>query len=124
VFARGPIEAGIVIGAYPGFLRSQIEMEAKMSRFPKSQGYVFGIDNIGYLDPTDQFGVVTDGKLWGFASTSMAFINEPPVSSGGRNTTFEDGGDPLDVLFVAERDVATDEELLIDYGGRYDRSAY
>jgi hypothetical protein len=99
-------------------------MEAKLAKYPALEGYVYGVDNHGYLDPTNEAGVATDRKLWGFASTSMAFVNEPPISSGGRNTTFEDGNGPLDVLFVTERDIARDEELLIDYGTRYNRSDY
>ena len=119
-----PITAKTVIGAYPGFLRGRAEMESKLSRHPAVEGYVYGVDDYGYLDPTDEQGGATDRKLWGIASTSMAFVNEPSLSSGGRNTTFEDGSDPLDILFVTERDVARDEELLIDYGTRYDRRDY
>jgi len=124
VFAKEAIAAKTVIGAYPGFLRGRAELEAKLLKYPALEGYVYGVDGYGYLDPTDEVGAASDRRLWGFASTSMAFVNEPRVLSGGRNTTFEDGNGPLDILFVTERDIARDEELLIDYGTRYNRSDY
>ena len=123
VFALTDIEDGTVLGAYPGVPRSSREMHEKTLEAPNSQGYCYGtVDNI-YLDPTDSKGVLIASKLWMMADTAMAYINEPP-SGRQTNVSFEDGKDDLDVLFVANRDIAMSEELFVDYGIKYDRTGY
>jgi hypothetical protein len=55
----------------------------------------------------------------------LAYVNEPLAGSQGCNLSYADNDkDPCDVRFVAVCDIAAGEELFIDYGRLYDRSAY
>ena len=123
VFARNNIANGTVLGAYPGFPRSSMEMHQKTLAAPASQGYCYGTVKNVYLDPTDDRGALIAQKLWTFAETTMAYMNEPP-SGFQTNVSFEDGKDDLDILFIANRDISASEELFVDYGVKYDRSGY
>lgn len=123
VFATCDIEEGTVLGSYPGFLRRGNEMAAKVQRHPAAQQYVFCAVDGWYLDPTDSQGGPQQGKLWGFADTTMAFVNEPPPDRR-TNIEIQEGSKPSDVLFVANQTIYAAEELLVDYGAFYDRSSY
>ena len=96
-----------------------------------------------YLDPTDAKGELSafpgPGTFWPFpVDLTMAYVNEPlPAGStprrgvedvggggGGPHCSVEDGPDPVELLFVTQRDIAAGEEIFIDYGLKYDRSKY
>ena len=83
-----------------------------------------------YLDPTDAGGTgpcpyPEPGLWWPLeVQIELAFANEPPQGAGGTNCCVENGADWAELLFVAGRDIAAGEEVLIDYGGAYDRSGY
>ena len=62
-------------------------------------------------------------KLWAMADTTLAFVNEPTIGQD-TNLSIEDGANVLDILFVANRDINSSEELLVDYGKSYNRSDY
>ena len=104
-------------------------MVRKISRHPRAKAYAYCIPEQSpletgwYLDPSDNQGNPIEGKLWGIADTTMAFVNEPPPGSG-TNLSLEDGTGRFDVVFVANRDIYTSEELYVDYGKFYDRSDY
>lgn len=123
VFAKEDISRGTVIGAYPGFKRSRQDMDAKVREWPAAKGYVFASDAGWFLDPTDFQGQASVTKLWWFADTTLAFVNEPQKGQD-TNICMADGSDELDILFVASRDIQMKEELLVDYGKFYDRSQY
>ena len=55
--------------------------------------------------------------------TTLCRINEPPRGKDVNVVTDEDRG-ARSVTFSLERDVFAGEELFIDYGLSYDRSAY
>lgn len=90
------------------------------------------------LDPTDASGMPSQtpsGAGGGWLTSppwplqvdvTLSYANEPPRGSDGTNCFVEDGpsGDPLDLLFVANRDIFQGEEIFIDYGLMYDRSSY
>ncbi len=81
------------------------------------------------LDPTDASGRLSTapgpGPPWLPTDCTLAYINEPPKGAGGTNVTVEDDpSDALGLLCVAVRDIEPGEELYMDYGITYDRSAY
>lgn len=55
---------------------------------------------------------------------TLSYANEPPRGAGGTNVFVEDGSEPTELLFVANRDIVAGEEIFIDYGVTYDRSSY
>ena len=120
VFAREHIKRGTILGAYPGFPRSNAEMLQKVQRCPRAAAYVFATDT-GYLDPTDQDGLPFQRLLW--IDASMAFVNEPPVGLSV-NMVIVDGKSHYDLLFVSSKDIPAGAELYLDYGRLYDRSSY
>ena len=123
VFAKCPISEGTVLGYYPGVKRSTPHMIRKISRHPRAKAYAYCTEHGWYLDPSDSQGNPVEGKLWGIADTTMAFVNEPPPGSG-TNVSLEDGAGRFDVVFVASREIYASEELYVDYGKFYDRSDY
>ena len=91
------------------------------------------------LDPTDANGALSTSPAPGLPwlpllplDVTCAYVNEPPrgrqgaaAAGGGCSVSVED--DPEDAsgrLCVAARDIAAGEELYMDYGPAYDRSAY
>eukprot|EP00798_Chlamydomonas_sp_ICE-L_P024179 gene24179-9769_t len=129
LFAKQPIPGGTVLGAYPGRPRSAVEMTAKAETAPLARQYVFRTDDGRYLDPTDIEGKPcprpAPGPMWpADINIALAYANEPPVGSAGPNASLEDGETPLDILFVASRDIVEGEEIFIDYGKSYDRGGY
>ncbi|GLI66475.1 hypothetical protein VaNZ11_010318 [Volvox africanus] len=129
VFARAPIAAGTVLGAYPGRLRSALDMVAKCQEAPLAASYAFRTGDGRFLDPTDASGQPSPypqpGWPWPLPmDVILSYANEPPKGSPGTNTTVEDGPHPGDLLFVAASDIPPGAEVLIDYGMTYDRSGY
>lgn len=123
VFAKTRIMKGTALGSYPGFQKSAAVMNNKVLKYPAAKGYVFGSEQGWYLDPTDAEGKANLTKLWGLADTTLAFVNEPSVGQD-TNVSIEGGASDLEILFVANRNIYTSEEILVDYGRTYNRSAY
>ena len=132
VFAAADLPAATVLGHYPGRLRTLAAYEHKRCALPATASYCWVLDeNRGVLDPTDSRGVLleplprlalADGQIsLGAIPTTLALINEPSVGFDV-NVVTEQKGSTL--LFATGRDVACGEELFLDYGPTYDRSAY
>ncbi|EFN57586.1 hypothetical protein CHLNCDRAFT_51149 [Chlorella variabilis] len=129
VFATVRIQEGTVLGAYPGRPRTPQGMADKCTYAPAAAGYCFRTTSGLLLDPTDASGRLSTapgpGLPWLPTDCTLAYINEPPKGAGGTNVTVEDDpGDGLGLLCVAARDIEPGEELFMDYGITYDRSAY
>ncbi|GAB4816821.1 hypothetical protein N2152v2_003867 [Parachlorella kessleri] len=129
VFAKRPIAAATVLGAYPGRPRSPTEMAAKIAATPAAAAYCFQNGRGQLLDPTDRSGEPSarpaPGLAWLPVDATLCRVNEPPAGSAGPNVEIQDDPrDPHGILFVASRVVAPGEELWIDYGPAFDRSKY
>ena len=135
VYAASDIPMATALGHYPGRLLSQVAYEQKRMATPAAASYCWVLDEqCGVLDPTDAQGVLReplprlDGvpllePLLGTIDTTLALINEPSAGMGlDVNVATEQRKDTL--IFSTARDVATGEELFLDYGPLYDRSAY
>lgn len=137
-FAMVDIPAVTVLGTYPGRLRSAHDYALKLSQVgPHVAQYCWTIGDLA-VDPTDERGILLEnpgvpmfesapavlnrGILAPLAKpTTLALINEPGAG-GDVNTQVEVVGDQ--VYFITERLVMAGEEIYIDYGQSYDRSAY
>ena len=152
VFARRALPAGFVLGAYPGRLRPAADFARKLRDAPDAWEYAWQLGGGRFvLDPTGPTGELCDPvpllpqlpqlPLLAVPST-LACINEPPAggdvnvateevprgaasasATAGRGVGDADGP-ARDLLMVAERDILAGEELFLDYGRTYDRSAY
>ncbi|KAK9844023.1 hypothetical protein WJX81_002141 [Elliptochloris bilobata] len=133
VFCRAGVPSGAVLGAYPGRVRSPAQVLAKVATAPRTRDYVLLVPELPqprYLDPTDASGCPSawpgPGLPWLLqADPTLAFMNEPPAG-GDVNVCFGEAlrGDPLEVRFVAARQLEAGQELFIDYGRAYNRSSY
>jgi hypothetical protein len=131
---------GTVLGTYPGVCLPLSENLVKLQQYPQCESYVWRFTDSKYIiDPTDEFGEIQDECRGGNpnvplsveictllahpVSTALARINEPPRGRDINVVTEENLAD-RSVAFVLERDVYASEELFMDYGLSYDRSAY
>jgi hypothetical protein len=132
LFAVDRIPANVVLGNYPGRLLSPAQFQRKLSTAPTFYEYCWMLsDDRGVLDPTDETGKLMDPlpvleKLPALlraraVSTKLALMNEPPVGTDVCVDVEEEGER---VTFVTARDIEAGEELYLDYGPGYDRSAY
>lgn len=132
VFSRGMIPKDVVLGAYPGRVRNDIEMTAKCIVAPKAQFYCFSKKPGVILDPSDESGYPSarpsPGLWWPWdVDCTLSYVNEPSLNARvSVNVRVEDDDeDPsIGLVFVTDRDIAPGEELFIDYGKDYDRSGY
>lgn len=130
VFADADLPAATVLGAYPGMLRTPADYEQKRLAAPAASSYCWVLDDSSALDPTDEQGVLLEplprlafGKALtlGAVSTTLALINEPALGMDVNVVTAQSGSI---LTFSTGRDIARGEELFLDYGPLYDRSAY
>eukprot|EP00607_Mallomonas_marina_P002112 CAMPEP_0182432854 /NCGR_PEP_ID=MMETSP1167-20130531/59344_1 /TAXON_ID=2988 /ORGANISM="Mallomonas Sp, Strain CCMP3275" /LENGTH=585 /DNA_ID=CAMNT_0024620863 /DNA_START=48 /DNA_END=1802 /DNA_ORIENTATION=+ len=140
VFAAKIIPKGTVIGEFPGALKSMDDALASKSdnkARQAAQQYIWAISDDLVLDPTDKNGALDLELTYLFGlykiDTAMARINEPRMlpnkqQNGNKSydcnvfTRIEKGSTRVEI--IAERDIYVDEELLMDYGNRYDRTLY
>ena len=87
-------------------------MHQKTLQSPASQSYCYGTVKNNYLDPTDANGDVTGKKLWLFADTTMALMNEPPPGYQ-TNVSFEDGKDDLEKHTEEVLQILKDNDLYL-----------
>jgi hypothetical protein len=142
LFVTTTIRKGTVLGTYPGVVIPLQQNLDKLRAFPQCEGYVWRFsDNQFVIDPTNPQGNIEDfckggnpsmplsipffQTLLSFiqAPTTLCRINEPPKGRDVNVVTDEDREARI-VTFTLERDVYEGEELYIDYGLSYDRSAY
>ena len=127
VFARIDIVKGQVLGAYPGVVRSADSMLRKSLLAPNCKRYAFQTDLNMWLDPTDSEGLLRNNpscSIFGLGSdASMAYVNEPPLDYAV-NVEIVDGTGKFDLVFKATCGIPAGSELFLDYGRKYDRSAY
>ena len=57
-------------------------------------------------------------------STALCRINEPPIGVGGCSVSARENLENREVVFELIQDVVLGQELYLDYGLTYDRSAY
>lgn len=143
LFAARDLRAGQNLGLYPGVLVGTGSYRStKLEKYPASVSYVWKLQNErGVIDPTDEVGNIHDvcrggsstiplsrflfTTLFSFATkpTALCRINEP-LSAAEANVESTEDSEAGKVLFFLSRDVSAGEELFIDYGPFYDRSAY
>ena len=132
VFAAEDLTAATVLGHYPGRLRTLASYEQKRLALPATASYCWVLDDgLGVLDPTDEQGILLEPLprfaygdfeiASGAIPTTLALINEPSIGFDV-NVVTEQRGSTL--VFATGRDVERGEELFLDYGPTYDRSAY
>jgi hypothetical protein len=142
LFATTDLPRGTVLGTYPGVVIPLTHNMGKLQQFPDCEGYIWRFsDNCYVIDPTNVYGrldaTCCGGSQWYPGSawfvpmlwstravpTTLCRINEPPRGSDVNVVTEEVCADRT-VTFALERNVMAGEELFIDYGLSYDRSAY
>jgi hypothetical protein len=142
LFATADLPRGTVLGTYPGVVVPLTQNMGKLRQYPECEGYIWRFsDNCYVIDPTNGYGRLETkccgGSGWYPGSarfvpllwsaravpTTLCRINEPPRGSDVNVVTEEDSADRT-VTFALERNVMAGEELFIDYGLSYDRSAY
>jgi hypothetical protein len=142
LFAAADLPRGTVLGTYPGVVIPLTHNMEKLQQYPECEGYIWRFsDNSYVIDPTNACGKLDatccGGSRWYPASTwfvpmlwsaravptTLCRINEPPRGRDVNVVTEEDSADRT-VTFALERNVMAGEELFIDYGLSYDRSAY
>ena len=126
VFASKLIPQGTVIGAFPGYVKNTDDaLKSKSGDKAKQQAkqYMWALSDDVVLDPTNEQGVLElQISLGPFkVDTMMARINEPP-RNGDCNVYTSTQGTIVQV--IAERDIFSNEELFMDYGQTFDRTAY
>ena len=101
-FAARAIKAGQLIGEYTGAWRDGVPYAEA-----KENGYLFEYPAAGrYLVDASREG------------SAMRFVNHSDKNANARAVfAFRDGY--YHILYVATRDIAVDEQVLIDYGGKY-----
>jgi hypothetical protein len=133
---------GTVLGTYPGTVLRLEQNLPKLYQYPHCEAYIWRFADSKFLiDPTDERGLLQDVTYGGNPSTiggawicrhilnwcrqptTLCRINEPPLGFDVNVITKEDMN-VRTVEFILERDVFPGEELFIDYGLSYDRSAY
>eukprot|EP00889_Picochlorum_renovo_P000705 jgi/Picre1/27735/NNA_000699.t1 len=132
VFSKVAIPRDVVLGAYPGRVRNDIEMTAKCVLAPMAQYYCFSKKPGVILDPSDESGYPSTrpspGTWWPWdVDCTLSYVNEPSLHARvSVNVRVEDDKDDpsTGLVFVTDRDIAAGEELFIDYGKDYDRSGY
>jgi hypothetical protein len=139
-YAAQTLERGTVLGTYPGVVLPLSSENLKLKQYPQCEAYVWRFSDSKYIiDPTDKCGdiqmecrggnpnvplsVLICNLLARPVSTALSRINEPPR---GRdiNVITEENLEDRTVSFALERDVYAGEELFMDYGLSYDRTAY
>lgn len=132
LFVTQDLPAGTVLGTYPGIVVSLNDrrIQQKAYQCPECQTYIWRFsDNSALIDPTNAVGKLdeyctssTAPFLFG-VPTTLCRINEPPK---GRdvNVITEEYPKERKVVLRLERNVMAGEELFMDYGPQYDRSAY
>ena len=132
LFVTQDLPAGTVLGTYPGMVvpLNDRRIQQKAYQYPECQTYIWRFsDNSGLIDPTNNVGTLEDYCTSSTAPflfrvpTTLCRINEPPK---GRdvNVITEELSQDRKVLVRLERNVMAGEELFMDYGPQYDRSAY
>ena len=123
VFSKQFIAADTLVGSFPGYITNvEDALKSKKSSDAKERAkkYMWSISDEEVLDPTNENGKLELELeyLGGLVkvSTAMARVNEPPPRADCNLYTKIEGGR---VLVYAERDVAKDEELFLDYGAGY-----
>lgn len=141
LFATKYMPEGTILGTYPGVLRPAHKYRQKYDKFPGCSSYVWRFtDNLQFVDPTDANGNLniccqggTDDFPFSYIihraigwkiPTMLARINEPPIGAGGCNVRSEENLDTREVVFSLSQSVSAGQELFMDYGLTYDRSAY
>lgn len=132
VFAKLAIPKDVVLGAYPGRVRNDLEMTAKCVLAPVAQYYCFSKKPGVILDPSDESGYPSARPSPGFwwpwdVDCTLSYVNEPSLNAHvSVNVRVEDDKDDpsTGLVFVTDRDIAPGEELFIDYGKDSDRSGY
>ncbi len=132
LFVTQDLRAGTVLGTYPGIVVSinDRRVQQKAYQYPECQTYIWRFsDNSALIDPTNGVGTLDNfcssptAPFLFRVATTLCRINEPPK---GRdvNVVTEEVLNERKVVLRLERDVAAGEELFMDYGPQYDRSAY
>ena len=120
MFASGAVEAGAVLGTYPGALLSAEQAAAKLGGQEETFGeYVMDAGGRHFVDPTDANGVL----LPAHASNPVARANEPLQGSSANAVWAVDQRD-WSVVLASVRDIADGEEVFVDYGDAYVRRGY
>jgi hypothetical protein len=142
LFATTTLRRNTILGTFPGVVLPLQQNLEKLRKYPACEAYVWRFsDNKSVIDPTNTEGVLDPqcrggnpslpGSIllfqtlfqWMTVKTTLCRINEPPLGKDVNVVTEEDLGRRC-VTFLLERDVYPGEELFIDYGLSYDRSAY
>ena len=128
VFAKKIIPEGTTLGRFPGFLvQAEEALAGKVSDKARESAkkYMFAINDEQVIDPTNSAGTLDLELTFLFGllkvDTMLARINEPPI---GGDVNVYTRVDATGVVVIAERNIFTDEEILMDYGRVYDRSDY
>ncbi|GAX28667.1 hypothetical protein FisN_33Hh059 [Fistulifera solaris] len=132
LFVTQDLGAGTVLGTYPGIVVAMNDrrVQQKAIQYPECQTYIWRFsDNSALIDPTNSVGTLdnfcsspTAPFLFGVATT-LCRINEPPKGKDV-NVVTEEVLSERKVVLRLERNVVAGEELFMDYGPQYDRSAY
>ena len=139
-YAAETLEKGTLLGTYPGVVVPLSSKSQKLQQYPRCESYVWRFSDSKFIiDPTDECGdiqmecrggnpdvplsVPICNLLARPVPTALCRINEPPR---GRDTNVvtEENLDERTVAFIVERNVYAGEELFMDYGLSYDRTAY
>jgi hypothetical protein len=131
-FARTDLRPGQLLGEYPGVVGTPAAVWAKCcaERSRGALAYAFQADSSLYVDPTDADGCLGPDELarWGplVTDAALARLNEPDGAQPANVVALEAlehaGGSSL--MFWTTREVKAGEELLLSYGGNYDRSSW
>jgi len=139
-YAAQDMEKGTILGSYPGVVLPLSANLRKLQQYPQCEAYVWRFSDSKFIiDPTDECGEIQMECRGGNpnvpfsvqickllakpVSTALSRVNEPPR---GRdiNVITEENLEERTVSFVLERNVYAGEELFMDYGISYDRTAY
>lgn len=142
LYATKNMPEGTILGTYPGVVRPTNKYMQKYESAPDAGVYAWRFtDNASFIDPTDRNGSLSNYCLGGTGDfpfsyflhenilkwkvpTLLSRINEPPIGGGGCNVRSEENLKTREVVFSLSRDVYAGQELFMDYGLSYDRSAY
>lgn len=140
LFATQNMVAGTILGQYPGVVTALTPHLPKLQRYPQCEAYIWRFaDGRFVIDPTNRFGTLDDvsyggnyrtawvlertGRFFLARDTMMCRINEPPLGQTTNVRMTENAIDRTVTLSLLS-DVQAGDELLTDYGPRYDRSGY
>lgn len=136
------LSKGTILGTYPGVVRPSSKYLQKYETVPQTSVYTWRFtDNQSCVDPTNKDGLLLDQCYGGTddypfsyfiheqlfrwsVPTLLARINEPPIGGSGCNVMATENLEKREVVFELSRDVFAGEELFMDYGLTYDRTAY